>query len=144
MRLEPAEAALLSTLIGQLEEVLAKGDADDDVYRRLFPSGYLDDAQAETDFRTLTESGLRAERDERLAACRADVERGGDVELGDPSVSRRWLQVLNDLRLALGTRLGVSEDDDHVVDPSAPDAEPRSIYYWLTYLQDSLITAVSR
>ena len=55
----------------------------------------------------------------------------------------RWLQVLNDVRLALGTRLGITEDEPDV-DPGAPEAEPRQLYYWLTALQDALVRAMMR
>jgi hypothetical protein len=47
--------------------------------------------------------------------------------------------VLNDLRLALGTRLGITEDDDPDLDPVDPAAQSRVIYYWLTALQDSVV-----
>jgi hypothetical protein len=49
--------------------------------------------------------------------------------------------VLNDLRLALGTRLGITEDDDHVVE--RPD-DPRVVYYWLTGIQDAVVQALMR
>jgi hypothetical protein len=48
--------------------------------------------------------------------------------------------VLNDLRLALGTRLGVTEDDYD----RGPTGEPWVIYHWLTAVQDSVVTALMR
>ena len=143
LRFDPAEADLLSALFDQLDAVLDE-DADDPVQRRLFPSAYPDDEQAAADFRTLTEASLREQRDERIAACRADLAGAGDIDLADPDTGRRWLQTLNDLRLALGTRLGITEDDDHGIDHAAPDAEPRTVYFWLTAVQDAVVTAVMR
>jgi hypothetical protein len=141
MRLDPVEVELVGSLLDQLEGMLEgkEGDGADDVRRRLFPSGYLGDAEAEAEFRTLTEAALRDERDERIGACRADLARGGEVDLSAPEVGRRWIQVLNDLRLALGIRLGVSEDDEPRFDPDRPDAQLRAVYHWLTALQDSVV-----
>ena len=49
-----------------------------------------------------------------------------------------WLGVLNDTRLVLGTRLGVTEDEVDI-DPESPEAQPWVVYYWLTHLQGELI-----
>ena len=141
MRLDAVEVSLLDSLLAQLLEVLADEDADDEVTRRLFPAAYPDDADAEQDYRSITESGLREERRERIGACVTELSAGPDVDLADPDAGRRWIQVLNDLRLALGTRLGVSEDDQRV-DPDDPDAGQWAIYYWLTAVQDAVVTGL--
>jgi hypothetical protein len=56
-----------------------------------------------------------------------------------------WLGVLTDLRLALGTRLGVTEDN-HEELAALPDDDPRAgtfhVYDWLTFLQETLVRAV--
>jgi hypothetical protein len=76
--------------------------------------------------------------------CRADLAGAGEVELADPDAARRWIQLLNDLRLALGTRLGITEDDDHELDPTDVRAQPRLVYYWLTAVQDSVVQGLMR
>ena len=51
-----------------------------------------------------------------------------------------WLRVLNDARLALGTRLGVTEEttvDD--LDPDDPATPGLAAYAWLTYLEGELV-----
>jgi hypothetical protein len=145
LRLEPEEARLLASLFDQLEAVDDEGfDPEDEVRLRLYPSAYPDDDEADVEYRALTESGLRTERRERIAACRADLNRAGDVDLGDSDAGRRWIQVLNDLRLSLGTRLGITEDDDQQIDPTAADAQPRLVYYWLTAVQDSVVQGLMR
>ena len=48
-----------------------------------------------------------------------------------PDDVQAWLGVLNDTRLVLGTRLGVTEDEPDI-DPDAPEARGYAIYYWLT------------
>jgi Domain of unknown function (DUF2017) len=155
LQLEPVEAGLLRSLFGELSEAL-DADAvmsDDPVWQRLHPAGYRDDEVAAAEFRRLTEASLDTERVARLAHCLADLERsageGGLVEMDDDG-GERWLKALNDLRLALGTRLGVTEDD--VLEPPEgsgeepePEAAPRhEVYVWLTAMQDSLVHAVMR
>ena len=145
LQLEPAEVDLLLTLFDQLDALLdGSGDADDAVLQRLNPAAYPGDEAAESEYRALTESSLQTERSQRTAACRAELNRSRDVELSDPDAGRRWIQVLNDLRLALGTRLGITEDDDQNVDPTDPGGQPRVVYYWLTALQDSLVRRLMR
>lgn len=121
-------------------------DASDPVLRRLFPSAYPDDEDAEADYRSMTESSLRSERVDRVAACSGELAVSGEgrtgVDLTDPDASRRWIQVLNDIRLALGTRIGVSDDEPPDLDPTDPDAQPWLIYHWLTAVQDSVVTAL--
>jgi Domain of unknown function (DUF2017) len=141
LRLERVEVSLLLSLLDQLENVLdgEDGDGADGIRERLSPAGYPDDREAEREFRELTAQTLRADRDQRIGACRADLGAGGDVDLTDPDAARRWIQVLNDLRLAFGTRLGVSEEDEPTLDPDAEDAELRTVYHWLTAVQDSVV-----
>lgn len=54
-----------------------------------------------------------------------------------------WLMALNDVRLALGTTLGVSEE----MPDDLPDDDPRAphlgVYHWLTWMQESLVTALA-
>jgi hypothetical protein len=54
-----------------------------------------------------------------------------------------WLSALNDVRLAMGTALDVTED----MPEELPEEDPRSshlgVYHWLTWVQESLIRAVS-
>jgi hypothetical protein len=53
------------------------------------------------------------------------------------------MRSLNALRLVLGTRLDVTEDDDHDVDPADPDAPAWYLYFFLSGLVDDLVTALS-
>jgi uncharacterized protein DUF2017 len=141
--------ALLSQLFDELESVLDEGPAGlqarDPVLARLYPSAYPDDDAASAEYRDLTESGLRSQRLERIGACRADMQRGA-VDLADADAGRRWIQSVNDLRLALGTRLGVSEESgaELALDFTDPQQRPWVIYHWLTYLQDTVVQALMR
>jgi hypothetical protein len=142
IRLEAVESALLTTLFDDLEGALQTLPGDDPVRERLFPAAYRDDDEAADEFRLLTEDSLREGKAQHLAECRAELPSGeGEIDLDDEA-AQRWLTVLNDLRLAIGTRLDVSEDDDPAIDPADPDAQLRAIYQWLTALQDSLVHVV--
>jgi uncharacterized protein DUF2017 len=147
LRLDAAEVGVLGALLDDLEQVLdgeSAQNGDADVLARLYPSAYRDDDEADVEFRSLTESSLRGERAERIAACRADLARSTDLDLSDSDTLRRWLQVLNDLRLTHGTRLGITEDDDQEIDPTDPGMRAKLVYYWLTAVQDSMVRAVMR
>lgn len=60
-----------------------------------------------------------------------------------PEESKQWLGALNDLRLAIGTRLEVTDDDDSSELYALPDEDPRKpmvmAYLWLGGLQETLV-----
>jgi hypothetical protein len=148
VRLGAPEADTLASLVTDLVSALQPDGlaADDPVYRRLYPDGYQDNPEAADAFRSLTEQSLRDERLGRAEQCLAELAAGGsgrgklDVTL-DRSAAERWLQVLNDMRLAIGTRIGITEDDDFDFRPDDPDAMPHAIYAYLTGVQDALVRA---
>jgi hypothetical protein len=143
LNLEPIEAQILSQLLDELDELVDTMSPEDESTQRLFPSGHRDDDEAAQQFRELTESGLRELRRVRYGVIRAALPlEGGTVEITEDDRTS-WLTTLNDLRLALGTRLGVSEDEPEL-DPAGEQAPAWSLYYWLTGLQDSLVRAAMR
>jgi hypothetical protein len=150
MFFEPIESEVVAASLADLLAALGPDGlaADDPVYRRLYPAGYRDDPQAVESFRDLTEETLRTERQDRAEQCAADLagarpHRRRSTVTVDAEGGRRWMQVLNDLRLALGTRLGIEEDDDYIdVDPDDPQARSYAIYTFLTGMQDALVRAV--
>lgn len=109
----------------------ARDTPTDPVLARLLPDAYGDAEQA-AEFRRLTEAGLRATKLAHIAVVREQL--GHDPILITDDV-QSWLAFLADARLALGTRLGVSEDD-----PMWPTLDPqRNLYLYLGYLQQSLV-----
>jgi hypothetical protein len=54
-----------------------------------------------------------------------------------------WLQSVNALRLVLGTRLDVSEDEQADVSPTDPEATAWALYHYLTFLLDRIVSAMS-
>jgi hypothetical protein len=148
VRFDAAEAAALSDLFAELITSLQPDGlaADDPVRVRLFPDGYRDDDEAAATFRDLTESTLRAERLHRAEQCgtelaAASAHRGRLELVLDADATQRWTQVLNDLRLALGTRLDISEDMPDVA-ADDPDAMQYAVYVFLTGIQDLLVHAL--
>jgi len=134
----------------ELERMLGlSGNAElpeDPVLARLLPDAYSGDPKASAEFRRYTEESLRAGKINSAQAVLASLPAGGgDVVLSEPEC-QQWLKALNDVRLALGVRLGISdEDEDFIEGLSAGD--PRlayiPVYQWLAYLQDSLIESLS-
>jgi len=131
------EVDLLAAMLDDFGLLLEEPDPADPVIQRLYPDGYTDDDEASEEYRGLVESDLRTERSARLQACRAELPEGaGRLEL-DAEAADRWLRVLNDLRLALGTRLEITDDNE--LDETDPSV---NIYSWLTAVQDTLILNV--
>jgi hypothetical protein len=132
-----------------IEEMLGLSSSsrkpDDPILARLFPDGYSDDEQASGEFRRYTERGLRSGK---MAAAQTVLdtlpEAGGRVEL-TAEQGQAWLRALNDIRLALGVQLDVSEDMQAMQERAAqggPQAAGFWIYDWLSVLQETLIHAL--
>jgi hypothetical protein len=145
-RLVDAEAGIVGLLLDQLEQLLAADAADtggDPVLARLLPPGHTGDPEIAADFRDMTESGLRSGKADDLATMRATLPPdGGEVRLDDEQ-ARAWLRTTNDLRLALGTRLGVTAETEPPEDPADEEGSQLAVYYWLTAVQGSLVDALA-
>jgi hypothetical protein len=147
IRLNVAESYVLEELFNELHDDLEPGalDAADPVHKRLYPAGYAD-AEDEQAFRELTESTLRQDRSARVDACLGALLAGRSLRRTEVTLdaegAQRWLRVVNDLRLAFGTRLGISDDDDYVLDEQDPQVQLRARYLWLTALEDLLVSTV--
>ena len=144
-RLEPAEAGILGLLLDQLEQLLtadADDVGDDPVLGRVFPDGHRSDPEMAADYRELTESSLRSAKADDLAMVRASLPaEGGEVRL-DADQAGAWLRTSNDLRLALGTRLDISEDTEPPEEVAGEEDQQLAVYYWLTAVQGSLVDAL--
>ncbi|WP_432120072.1 DUF2017 domain-containing protein [Streptomyces sp. bgisy032] len=149
-----------------LAAMFAEGPSEppaDPVLRRLFPDAYSDPEQPATprdaeeqraysaEFRRYTENDLRAgKRDNALAVVRsldalstASAGEGGAVLKLSPQEARQWLGALNDLRLAIGSRLEISDEEGGDLLYRLPDDDPRKpmvmAYLWLGGLQETLV-----
>jgi hypothetical protein len=142
-RVDEAEARILGLLLDQLEQLLAAEDlGGDPVLERLLPDGHRSDPEMAADYRSMTEASLRSGKTDDLATVRATLPGdGGELRL-DADQAAAWLRTSNDLRLALGTRLDVTEDTEPPDDVSSEEEQQLAVYYWLTGLQGSLVDAL--
>jgi hypothetical protein len=164
MTLDEVDVRILTHILGEMLELLGPEESVEDdplaaavgigtatkppadsALARLFPDGYTDDPEASADFRRYTEPGLR---DAKREAARTALG-----TLGEPAAKRKlradeseaWLRALNDMRLVLGERLGITEDWDELVE-GLTDDDPRLplffVYDRLTYLQETLVQSL--
>ena len=86
--------------------------SEDPVLKRLFPSAYPNDPAAASDFRRFTERDLRVQK---VAEAQVVLDRLEATALGahDLKIPRdetdAWLRTLTSVRLAVATRLGISD-----------------------------------
>lgn len=158
--LEAQEAAVLRGLVSEVRQMLAgrvednpadelavltgirtgpSTRPDDRVLARLLPDFTAEDADLAAGLRSLHEPALIEAKDAAAAVVLDTLpESGGRVEL-TPEQADEWLRALNDVRLALGTALDVSEDMDDELPPDDPRAAHLGVYHWLTFVQDGLV-----
>ncbi len=161
--LEEIEVELLNSLIGQILELLHDPEqqeqidplaqlvgldgptviSDDPVLARLFPDAYPDDEANSADFRRFTQPDLQKQKITNGHVVRDDLAIFPGEHAIDPGNLNAWLLTLNDLRLALGTRIGL--DNETEVQLSDESLTPIfGIYDWLTGLQGSLIDVIAQ
>jgi hypothetical protein len=153
--LEPGEAAVLTRLCEELTTLLSGDDepaeGPDPALDRLFPRAYLDptEEEAEADWQRFAHGDLVDGRRAALATVEgtlstAEVRRGRFELTLSEEQALAWLSVLNDARLALGTRLAVTEDMDvSYLDPDDPETAPYAVYWWLGVMEERLVDALS-
>lgn len=171
-KVDRQEAAVLRTVVQQIDEMLkARQDEapqdelatltgirtgpttapDDPILSRLLPDFHrLDNEDADKQDRD-SAAALRSLHEPELLDLKSGVAGvlldtcppgGGPVTLSLEQADA-WLSALNDVRLALGTTLSVTED----MPDQLPDDDPRAphlgIYHWLTWMQESLVAALT-
>jgi Domain of unknown function (DUF2017) len=149
VRLGLDEVAVLRGLPEQLRAVLTEA-TDDPVSRRLFPPAYLDpeDADRDAEYRRLMQEELVRGKLANLDMVTDTLARGSSglrrwtVDLTAEEATA-WLGVLNDLRLALGVRLDITEDFDGRVDDADPRAPAMHLLSYLGWLEEHLLDALS-
>lgn len=133
VNLDQAERTLLRVLPEELRARFA--DPDDPDLRRLFPPAYTDDEDHDDEYRRLMQEDLVSRHSESLQVLQQTAEA---TELSEEQ-TLQWLNALNQIRLVLGTRLEVSEDDD----PAELSGPEHQAYYFLGALQELVIDALS-
>jgi hypothetical protein len=166
LRLPDFESGLLAELVGQIEQMYQPPPVDDPLealvglrdsppppptdpaVARLLPDPYPDDPVASADYRRRTYDDLLARK--RSAARRVLGQLpavGKKAVLIGEDAAQDWLTTLNDLRLVLGTRLGVtdeeSSDELELLAADDPTRAVATLYAFLAELIDQLVRALS-
>ncbi len=144
LRLTAEERALLTVLPGHLVSLLEDvgetppGDLPD-ALRRLLPPAYTTDPEAERAYESMTRHDLLEHHRESLETMSATAK----ASWLDDEQLLAWLAALNDLRLALGSMLGVTEDE---TEPpvGGPHQAEWIAYLYLGGLQSELVDVLER
>jgi len=134
-------------LRGVVREYLELLDADrapgDPVMARLFPSASLDDPTVAADFHDLSADDLDQHKRQTAKRVLDYLEPGDNRPLTDEE-QEAWLVLLTDLRLAMGVRLGVTEETFNTFpNPNDPAQWPLAVLHYLGSLQESLVNAIN-
>jgi Domain of unknown function (DUF2017) len=137
VRLGRRERELVRVLLAELRELIEAGDG---TVARLFPPAHREDAEVAREFSRLVHPDLRQRRLDAIDV----VARTAEADRLDQAQAEAWCGALNDLRLVLGERLGVEEDELlHDVADDDPRAPELALYGWLTYVQGALVEALA-
>jgi hypothetical protein len=165
LRLNARERTILRALLDDLRSIVGEetvppglSDADDDdeqapygpaggsapgpdpVRARLYPDARRDDPEWSARFRDLVRGGLDDARRANIAVVEATL----DARTIDDRQAEAWLHVLNDLRLVMGTRLGVTDDDQaEPFDAEDPDAAARLVYAYAGWVEEQFVDVLA-
>lgn len=155
MEITTIEAAHLADLVEQFQDLLASeepgSDTPDAAIARLTPDPYPDDPEASRELQRLTRAELLRRRSDDAGVVlrslfperRPPVGSLADDVFLEPIVvllahdeATAWMRTLAAVRLVLGSRLGITSEQDH-------DDDPRfAVYEWLALRLDGLVRAL--
>ncbi|KAA9162116.1 DUF2017 family protein [Amycolatopsis acidicola] len=169
---EQQEAAVLRGLVSQIEDMLqARAEEtpqdelseltgirtgpsespNDPVLSRLLPDYHRLDPDNPSREDLDSAAALRSLHEPELLDAKVGVATvvmetlprdGGNVRLTLEEADA-WVSALNDVRLALGTALDVTEDMPDELPEDDPRAPHLGVYHWLTWVQESLVEALT-
>ena len=122
---------------------------DDDTMKRLLPDFYRPQTEHPAGSNTAESlnSALRSLHEPAIIEAKREAAQrlldtmpsdGGKFEI-DEGDAHAWAASVNDMRLALGTMLGMSADGPDDLPPEHPMAGHLDVYQWLTVLQEYLV-----
>jgi hypothetical protein len=141
VRLTGPERDALRSGAELVRSVLDEGDPREDAaLKRLFPPAYMDDAEQAAEFDALVHEELLDGRRKALEELERTIDA---VRLNEEELTA-WLSAINDARLVLGVRLGVTEESvpaDFADEPERTQAY--SLYAYLSWLEEDLVDALA-
>jgi hypothetical protein len=146
--LDGQEVALLVTLAATLlTRVSSRSKVEDDpILSRLAPPASRGDEDAARELRSMLVDELMETRRSRLAALQADLTSwsgpSGIERMLDRAEAERLVEVLNDLRLALGASIGVETLSREEIDDEDPRSATLGLMDHLGWMQGRLIEFV--
>jgi hypothetical protein len=145
MHLDETEADLLRRLTAEMETLLSsEAGGEDAVIDRLFPDAY-ESPEDESAFREIVGDDLRRHKLDALSDVRSALGKRGAATItfseGDPGT---WLTVLTDMRLAIGTKLDVTEESmSQELELDRPTSSSMLVLHWLGWMQESILKAIA-
>lgn len=144
----PDDADPLASMVGIAVDAQVPADP---ALARLLPVASTEDDELAGEFRRFTEIGLRQRKSQNLRTAAASLATDDTVNLDDEDAGA-WLTALTDVRLVLAERLEIRTDEDaeavYALVDEAEDDDPRgwlaAVYDFLTWLQETLVQALSR
>jgi hypothetical protein len=128
-------------LLRQLSELL-DSQPDHPNLVRLRPPAYTDDPEADAAYQLLAGEELRTSRRQSIDAV---IESLGRDQLSEDELWS-WVQALNGIRLVVGTRLDIRDDDHGPISRRSTDPDDRplwAVYDFTTLLQHDIVDALS-
>ncbi len=142
LNLSEGECDLLRRTISEYVDLLS-ADSTDPVTQRLYPRASTDEKVAD-EYQELIGGTLEAEK--RMAAEKVRWSLGESGKRRGPVADedqQAWLTVLTDVRLAIGARIGITEEMMLVEpDPDDPEQFPLAVLHWLAFLQETLVRSL--
>ena len=135
----------LAAMVGMGSDT-SSAPPEDPALRRLLPDAY-DDPEGAAEFRRLTDDELRRGKATSLLRLADDLDGSDGLLELDHEAADIWVQALNDVRLVLGVRLQIDDDEGtwrQTMSPDDPRAPLASTYDWLSLMQDALLDALVR
>ena len=130
----------IGNLLGQLRQLMTTDAPADDRLERLFPPAYPDDAESEAEYQGFMRVELVSSR---LAAIDKVEATLYDEQINDQQLTA-WMAAINDVRLVLGTLLGVTEEMDHAsLDDKDPNFGGFLLYDQLTFVLGEIIEVLA-
>jgi hypothetical protein len=133
--LDPEVRRLLGSFVDQLRELLS---TDSELLVRLFPPPYGDDRERNEGYAVLAGAELI---ELRLAALDVVSEHLDATEL-DEGQLMAWMRSINDIRLVMGTMLGITEDGE-TPDLDEEGTAAYGVYEFFGALLETIVAALA-